>query len=161
MCTWPGPAPKTERTAQRCPSYAGLVLTVSSNVLRQIQELAYLAFPAECCGVLLGISRGEERTVTRIVACANVASDPRRKYEIAPADLVRCQREARACGEEIVGFYHSHPDHPAQPSPTDSLQAYWTGCSYVILSVTASGVVESRSFLLLAGGFREEALMPT
>ena len=57
------------------------------------------------------------------------------RYNIDPKDLVRIQREGRNRGDDIVGFYHSHPDHPAQWSKTDFAEAHWFGCSYVITSV--------------------------
>jgi proteasome lid subunit RPN8/RPN11 len=75
-------------------------------------------YPFEVCGVLLGHA-GEGR-VARIVRVANrEEAAPRVRYSIAPEDLLRVQREARGQGHEIVGFYHSHPDHPARPSETD------------------------------------------
>jgi proteasome lid subunit RPN8/RPN11 len=63
--------------------------------------------------------------------------------------LVRIQREALLAGQDIVGFYHSHPDHPAQWSSTDLDEAHWTGCSYVITSVEKGHAVLTNSFLLL------------
>jgi proteasome lid subunit RPN8/RPN11 len=75
-------------------------------------------YPFEVCGVLLGPA-GAGR-VRRLVRVANrEAEQPRVRYQIAPEDLLRVQREARGDGHEIVGFYHSHPDHPARPSETD------------------------------------------
>jgi proteasome lid subunit RPN8/RPN11 len=113
------------------------------------------ACPAECCGVLLGEVVGEDRRVIRVVRCANAASDSSHcRYEIDPAELVRIQRQARADGLEIVGFYHSHPDHPAHWSETDLRDAHWIGCSYVITSVLGGKAGETRSFLL--SGTREE-----
>jgi proteasome lid subunit RPN8/RPN11 len=73
-------------------------------------------YPFEVCGVLLG---GAGR-VRRVVRVANRETEqPRVRYQIAPEDLLRVQREARGDGQEILGFYHSHPDHPARPSETD------------------------------------------
>lgn len=75
-------------------------------------------YPFEVCGVLVGHSG--ERRVQRVVRVPNGEQEsPRVRYLIAPEDLLRVQREARAQGQEIVGFYHSHPDHPARPSETD------------------------------------------
>jgi proteasome lid subunit RPN8/RPN11 len=67
---------------------------------------------------------------------------------------VRIQREALLAGHDIVGFYHSHPDHPARWSSTDLAEAHWTGCSYVITSVENGRAVLTNSFLLKG---REEA----
>ena len=69
-------------------------------------------------------------------ACGNTRTDsPANRYHISPSELVRIQRDALLAGHDIVGFYHSHPDHPAQWSATDLAEAHWTGCSYVITSV--------------------------
>src|SRR6185369_1828258 len=93
-------------------------------------------YPHECCGVLLGRSDGEDRVVEAVVRCGNTRDDsPHNRYHISPAELVKIQREGRAKSFDIVGFYHSHPDHPAQWSPTDFAEAHWIGCSYVITSV--------------------------
>jgi proteasome lid subunit RPN8/RPN11 len=62
--------------------------------------------------------------------------------------LVRIQREGRERGEDIVGFYHSHPDHPPHWSPTDLAEAHWLGCSYVITSVEKGKAASTRSFEL-------------
>ncbi len=64
-------------------------------------------------------------------------------------ELIRIQRQARADGLDIVGFYHSHPDHPAQWSTTDFAEAHWLGCSYVITSVEQGKAKVTNSFLLL------------
>lgn len=126
--------------------------TTDDESLRHHAEQAY---PAECCGVLVGKLVAGERRVLRIVPCQNMRlGDAHKRYEIDPAELVRAQREARESGMEIVGFYHSHPDHPAQPSPTDLDHAHWIGYSYVITSVEQGKAAETRSFFL--SGTKEE-----
>ena len=77
------------------------------------------------------------------------------RYQIAPQELVKIQRQARARGLDIVGFYHSHPDHPAQWSKTDFAEAHWLGCSYVITAV-ANGVAQQTNSFLLAGTTEED-----
>jgi len=97
-------------------------------------------YPHECCGVLLG-QFGDDgtKTVSHVARCGNTREDsPQNRYNIDPKELIRIQREGRARGEDIVGFYHSHPDHPAQWSVTDLAEAHWFGCSYVITSVNKS-----------------------
>jgi proteasome lid subunit RPN8/RPN11 len=74
------------------------------------------------------------------------------RYAIDPKDLIRIQREAREQGLDIVGFYHSHPDHPAEWSSTDIAEAHWWGCSYVITRVTQGLAAETRSFRLEGAG---------
>ena len=106
-------------------------------------------YPYECCGVLLGRSAEDGREVTKAVRCGNTRSDSaHNRYHIAPQELVRIQRQAREDGLEILGFYHSHPDHPARWSQTDLAEAHWIGCSYVITSVEQGEAKITNSFLL-------------
>ncbi len=108
-------------------------------------------YPHECCGVLLG--KHEEGVVNRvqqIVRAGNTRTDSaHNRYNIAPQELVKIQRQARGLGLDIVGFYHSHPDHPAQWSQTDIAEAHWLGCSYIITSVEKGKAVLTNSFALL------------
>src|SRR3982074_2937938 len=120
-------------------------------------------YPNECCGVLLGKniagesdrgaamnSAAADNMVQQIVRAGNTRTDSaHNRYNIAPQELVRIQRQARADGLDIVGFYHSHPDHPAQWSTTDFAEAHWLGCSYVITSVEQGMAKVTNSFLLL------------
>jgi proteasome lid subunit RPN8/RPN11 len=112
-------------------------------------------YPHECCGVLLGRSEpaanGEpaRNRVRQIVRAGNTRTDSaHNRYNIAPQELIRIQRQARTLGLDIVGFYHSHPDHPAQWSPTDFAEAHWIGCSYVITSVEKGKAAITNSFRL-------------
>jgi proteasome lid subunit RPN8/RPN11 len=115
-------------------------------VLRRHGEETY---PYECCGVLLGQFEDDARVVTAIVPCGNTRDDsPHNRYNIDPRDLVRIQREGRERGLDIVGFYHSHPDHPPRWSQTDLAEAHWIGCSYVITSVEKGKAQVTNSFLL-------------
>lgn len=84
-----------------------------------------------------------------VVACANVTTaSPRSRYDIDPRELVCVQREAHERGLEIVGFYHSHPDHSSQWSATDLHDAHWIGCSYLITSVIGGKARQTSSFRL-------------
>jgi proteasome lid subunit RPN8/RPN11 len=75
-------------------------------------------YPYEVCGVLLG-PPGQAR-VTKVVEMVNRETEqPKIRYQIAPEDLLKLQRESRGDGLEIIGFYHTHPDHPPRPSETD------------------------------------------
>jgi proteasome lid subunit RPN8/RPN11 len=108
-------------------------------------------YPHECCGVLLGSVENGRRSVTSVARCGNTRTDsPQNRYHIDPRELIRIQREGRERGEDIVGFYHSHPDHPAQWSVTDLAEAHWIGCSYVITGV-AGGKAEVTNSFELAG----------
>jgi proteasome lid subunit RPN8/RPN11 len=122
-------------------------------------------YPNECCGVLLGKNvGGEGNHVQQIVRAGNTRTDSaHNRYNIAPHELVRVQRQARGLGLDIVGFYHSHPDHPAQWSPTDFAEAHWLGCSYIITSVEQGKAALTNSFLLSGTGednkqFEDEAI---
>ena len=125
-----------------------LKLSPSAYVaLRQHGEETY---PHECCGVLLGqFEENGSKTVSRIGRCGNTRADsPHNRYNIDPRELIRIQREGRERGEDIIGFYHSHPDHPARWSQTDLAEAHWFGCSYVITSVEKGKAVLTNSFEL-------------
>ncbi|MGC1870071.1 MAG: M67 family metallopeptidase [Acidobacteriaceae bacterium] len=119
-------------------------------------------YPNECCGVLLGHVEEDGNTVIDAVSAENTRSDSaHNRYNIAPQELIRIQQQARRRGLEIVGFYHSHPDHPAEWSKTDLEEAHWIGCSYVITRVVGScgaevtvrcRAMETNSFLLAGTG---------
>jgi proteasome lid subunit RPN8/RPN11 len=107
-------------------------------------------YPHECCGVLLGkAEEGVGNRVQQIVRAGNTRTDSaHNRYNIAPQELVKIQRQARGLGLDIVGFYHSHPDHPARWSVTDIAEAHWLGCSYIITSVEKGSAAITNSFLL-------------
>jgi len=123
------------------------------NALRAHGEEAY---PRECCGALLGRAMPDGWEVVAAIRAENAsAASTRTHYEITPAELVRIARGARQHGLEIAGFYHSHPDHPAQWSPTDLNEAHWFGSSYVITGVAHGKAAQTRSFRL-AGTSEED-----
>lgn len=102
-------------------------------------------YPHECCGVLLGHADETANRVVDTVPAVNTRTDSaHNRYHIAPQELIRIQREARQLGLDIVGFYHSHPDHPAQWSKTDLAEAHWFGCSYMITSVIGDAKAENK-----------------
>jgi proteasome lid subunit RPN8/RPN11 len=116
-------------------------------------------YPNECCGVLVGKKTAREGNdpavnhVQQIVRAGNTRTDSaHNRYHIAPQELVKIQRQARGLGLDIVGFYHSHPDHPAQWSKTDFAEAHWLGCSYIITSVEQGKAALTNSFLLRGTG---------
>ena len=99
------------------------------------------AYPEEGCGVLVGQDQGKRRIVERVVPLANRGEAERHhRYLIAPEQLLVVEREARDAGLDVLGFFHSHPDHPARPSAFD-LEHAWPYYSYLIVSV-ASGRVD-------------------
>jgi len=130
------------------------MLKLSPSAYVSLRQHGEETYPHECCGVLLGHfddngSKPVSKIVSRIARCGNTREDsPHNRYHIDPRDLIRIQREGRERGEDIVGFYHSHPDHPAQWSPTDLAEAHWFGCSYVITSVDKGTATITNSFEL-------------
>ncbi|MFI5102783.1 MAG: Mov34/MPN/PAD-1 family protein [Terriglobales bacterium] len=125
------------------------MLTLSPSAYVSLRQHGEETYPHECCGVLLGRFDDGSRTVSRIARCGNTRTDsPQNRYNIDPRELIRIQREGRERGEDIVGFYHSHPDHPAQWSSTDLAEAHWFGCSYVITSVEKGAATITNSFVL-------------
>lgn len=125
------------------------MLRISTSDLARLRGHSERAYPHEACGVLIGSAADEVREVRGVVECGNERTDsPQNRYRIAPRELIAAQKRARAAGMEIVGFYHSHPDLPAQWSATDWAEAHWLGCSYVITSVAQGLAGDSRSFML-------------
>jgi len=132
------------------------MLKIAHSCYHALRRHGEATYPHECCGVLLGTMAGDERTVVDVVRAGNTRLDsPHNRYHIDPKELVRIQRQARERELDIVGFYHSHPDHPARWSPTDFAEAHWIGCSYVITSVEKGTACLTNSFALL--GETEEA----
>ena len=114
----------------------------------QIHTHLCRAYPEEGCGVLLGRDGGGAREVERVVAFENRREDSRgNRYLIAPEQVLAADREARAAGLEVIGFFHSHPDHPARPSAFD-LEHAWPYYSYLIVSVAGGRAGECRSWRL-------------
>jgi proteasome lid subunit RPN8/RPN11 len=131
------------------------VLRLTPAVYNAIRVHGEETYPHECCGALLGKSTSEGWQVTVAVRAGNTRTDSaHNRYNIAPIELVKIERDARRQGLSIAGFYHSHPDHPAQWSPTDFAEAHWLGCSYVITSVAHGKATVTNSFLL--AGITEE-----
>jgi len=128
------------------------------DALRRHGEETY---PYECCGVLLGrFDDDGTRVVTSTARCGNTRTDSaHNRYNIDPRELVRIQREGRERGEDIVGFYHSHPDHPAQWSSTDLAEAHWIGCSYVITGVEKGKAAITNSFGLCGSDENDKRLV--
>jgi proteasome lid subunit RPN8/RPN11 len=130
------------------------MLKLSQSDYLSLRQHGEETYPHECCGVLLGRFEDDgSKTVSHIAPCGNTRADSlHNRYSIDPRELIRIQREGRERGEDIVGFYHSHPDHPAQWSSTDLAEAHWFGCSYVITSVEKNKATITNSFELAGSG---------
>jgi len=140
------------------------VLILDGNTERSMKEQAEGGYPREVCGLLLG--RFEDRRQVRQVSEAHAAGNLNQdrsgdRYDMDPTDYLRIENAGRARGLEVVGVYHSHPDHPSRPSETDRQRAeeIWQAAeswSYLILEVASGRLVSLRSWVLRQGAFREE-----
>ncbi len=126
------------------------MLKIGKSQFEELRRHGEETYPHECCGVLLGQISGEgAKYVRTVVRCGNTRFDsPHNRYHIDPRELLGIQRQAREAELDILGFYHSHPDHPACWSATDLAEAHWIGCSYVITSVEQGRAVQTNSFEL-------------
>ena len=146
-----------------------MALKLGHEQREAIRQHSVRDYPNECCGVLLGKVEGDAKHVAEVVALKNLRHDPSRAQELLPVDdpgreternrflidpldQLAVEKDARARGLEVLGYYHSHPDHPARPSDYDRVHA-WPRYSYVIISIergapkdlTAWVVAEDRS----------------
>ncbi|HJZ76538.1 MAG TPA: M67 family metallopeptidase [Vicinamibacterales bacterium] len=113
-------------------------LTITAAVDRAIRHHGQETYPHECCGALLGRDDG----VTDLVALPNTTEEgPRRRFLVRPSDYQLTERRATELGAELLGFYHSHPDHPARPSQYD-LDHAWPTFAYVIVAVAQGAATD-------------------
>ena len=141
------------------------ILHLTPAVYREIRAHGEETYPYECCGALLGAAIPNTAipnttvqdgwNVVAAVRAGNTRTDSaHNRYHISPLELVKIERDARRQGLGIAGFYHSHPDHPAQWSSTDLAEAHWLGCCYVITAVAQGKAALTNSFRL--AGLSEE-----
>jgi proteasome lid subunit RPN8/RPN11 len=106
-------------------------LTITAAVDQAIRAHGQQTYPHECCGALLG----RDDRATDLVALPNTTEEgPRRRFLVRPLDYQQAERRATELGVELLGFYHSHPDHPARPSQYD-LDHAWPTFAYIIVAV--------------------------
>jgi proteasome lid subunit RPN8/RPN11 len=123
-----------------------VTLRLSGALVEQIRREGERAYPAECCGLLAG-HHGEVKEVSQLVRMMNRRTDDPHRYLISPDDLRRVEAELRLSGLEVLGAYHSHPDHPAAPSVFD-IEHAWPWYSYIILQVDRGRAAELTSWVL-------------
>jgi proteasome lid subunit RPN8/RPN11 len=123
-----------------------MTLRLSETLAEEVRREGALAYPGECCGVLAGRA-GEVKEVIQLVPMPNRRTDDPHRYLIVPDDVRRVTAELRASGLEVLGYYHSHPDHAAAPSAFDTEHA-WPWYSYVIVSVERGRAAELSSWIL-------------
>jgi proteasome lid subunit RPN8/RPN11 len=118
---------------------------IRRDAIEAIRAHGAEGYPNEICGIMIG-PRGDG-AVTEVKRARNIIVDRARdRYEIDPRDHIRIEREADAAGLNIVGYYHSHPDHPAQASRFDTERA-WAGYVYLIVAVEAGRPVDANTFV--------------
>jgi proteasome lid subunit RPN8/RPN11 len=123
-------------------------LLITAGDLETIHRHAAASYPEECCGFLIGRAEGASTFVERVAPAGNERQESRHnRFLIHPETVLAAHKEARALGLDVVGYYHSHPDHPARPSEFDREHA-WPGLSYVIVAVQDGRVTEGRSWRL-------------
>ncbi len=124
-------------------------MTASEDVLNQIRQHGEATYPEECCGFLLGVMGADGNDVHSARQAVNRNENRRGdRYVISPDDYRSAEKSAARSGLDIVGIYHSHPDHPARPSPTDLETATFPGYSYVIVSVRHGRAAELTAWTL-------------
>jgi proteasome lid subunit RPN8/RPN11 len=145
------------------------MLTISPDLMAQMHAHLEAGYPHEACGILIGevanATGAANKVVKDLVLVPNVWSVEseneglRNRYLISPEDVARADREASKRGLDIVGFFHSHPDHPSRPSETDREFA-WPVVSFVIVSVRQGRMASTQSWVLRddRSGFDEEAI---
>ncbi|HEX7573477.1 MAG TPA: M67 family metallopeptidase [Bacteroidota bacterium] len=135
-------------------------IAMSHTALHKIRVHAMEAYPEECCGILVGTVGETGKEVFDVVRIGNAREENRtRRFLITPEEYTRAEAAAGAEGLGVMGFYHSHPDHPARPSQFD-LEHAWPWCSYVIVAVEERIPAAVKSWVLKDDrlGFDEEII---
>ena len=134
------------------------MMRTSPDILDAIRAHGQTAYPEECCGFLLGHATAENNHVVAVAPVENRQSENReRRYTITPEDYHAADCRARRQSLDIVGFYHSHPDHPARPSATDLAEATFPGYTYVIVSIRDGHPADLTAWSLAADRSRFDA----
>jgi proteasome lid subunit RPN8/RPN11 len=125
-----------------------VTLRLPGRLLEEIRRHGESAYPAECCGALAGrVEDDGTKEVLRLAPTVNRRTDDPHRYLIAPDDLRRLEATLRADRLEILGYYHSHPDHPARPSAFDTEHA-WPWYSYLIVRIDRGSAADAASWVL-------------
>src|SRR5262249_39208686 len=123
---------------------------VTSEQLDRIRKHGEESYPFECCGLLLGKLIDGKKELSDILPISNSREDEARhnRYLISPGEFLKAQRVARGRGLDIIGCYHSHPDHPARPSGFDLDHATFPGDSFIITAIHQGKAVDLNSFAM-------------
>jgi proteasome lid subunit RPN8/RPN11 len=125
-----------------------VTLQLPGSLRASLEQWAQAGYPDETCGLLIGQRYSAGSTIKRVTQAKNLNLERTRdRYLLDPQHFLAADNAAREHGMEVLGVWHSHPDHPARPSDTDR-EAAWPEWSYLILAVTRNGVQEIRSWRL-------------
>ncbi|HXE75890.1 MAG TPA: M67 family metallopeptidase [Candidatus Xenobia bacterium] len=127
-----------------------MALQINDTLLEEIRRHGARAYPNECCGALLGVlADNGDKQVRALLPLDNrrQGEAARTRFLITAEDMLQAMKQARAQGLDILGFYHSHPDHPARPSDYDREHA-WPAYSYIIVGVAGGEPQEATSWVL-------------
>ncbi len=141
-----------------------MAIQMNEKQLQSIRAHGSREYPNECCGMLLGHADGTAKEVVEVVPLKNLRHDSARaqdllpledpgreseknRFLIDPLEQMKVEKDARSRALEVLGYYHSHPDHPARPSNYDREHA-WPWYSYVILAVEHGEAREMTSWVL-------------
>ena len=137
-------------------------IVLSPDQYRMIEAEGARAFPNECCGVIYGRDVDGRRRVERLEPVSNdfESGEQYHRFSISAKTLMQAERSAAAAGQMVLGFYHSHPDHPARPSEYDREHG-WPFYSYVIVSIMARTPAAMTSWVLneTTEQFEEQAIV--
>lgn len=138
-----------------------MALEISENLIDFINQHAKQTYPYECCGFIYGTDNEDGRTVHHIEKASNSKDgDQRRRFEISSSEYMHAERQAAHLGYDLIGIYHSHPDHPSEPSEHDRKQAM-PFFSYIIVSVRDGEPDTIQSWKLLEDRTFEEERIKT
>jgi proteasome lid subunit RPN8/RPN11 len=135
------------------------LLHIDKSKIRDIENQVKKSYPFECCGLLVGTNTSEKKVVDVCPVHNKNTERTHDRYEIDGREFVRIDREYSKKGLQIIGIYHSHPDHPSMPSVYDTNHA-WSGYSYMIIAIEKGEKIDIRSWVFHEEEkqFREEEI---
>ena len=136
-------------------------IKIGAGDVGNIHDHAKETYPEECSGVIVGMDTGEIKVVVGVWRAENTHEDERsRRFLIDPLIYMKLEQQANERDMDVLGIYHSHPDHPAEPSEYDREHA-WPNFSYIIASVSSEQVEDMRSWVLKEdrSGYDEEPIV--
>lgn len=127
-----------------------MALILSRQIYQTLQAFAEMNYPHECCAILGGTLNGENRHCTDVYLAVNQREDAAkaRRFEISPVELLKAEKQFRHQKLDTLGFFHTHPDHPATPSQFDLDHASWPNYSYPIWAIDKGKAGALNSYVL-------------